>query len=61
MSDPIAPIVVAGAFEMAKLGLQSYFQYMAIAGKTEQEMEQVYQAEKAGFHDRRPELLKDPV
>jgi hypothetical protein len=57
----VAPIVVAGAFELAKIGLQSYFEYMRIAGKTDAEIEQVYAAERDGFTARRPELLQDPV
>jgi hypothetical protein len=53
----IPAVVITGAFELAKLGLQTYFQYMRVAGKTDAEIEQTYQAEKAAFAERSPENL----
>jgi hypothetical protein len=57
---PAQAIVVAGMFELAKLSLAMYFEYMKIANKTEAEVDQVYQETKLGFNQRRPYELPDP-
>ena len=54
------PIIVASLLEIGKLGLQAYLQTMELAGKTEAEIEEVYQREKAKFKENKPELLPDP-
>lgn len=49
--------VTAGLIELAKFGIQSYLQAMKMAGKTDQEIEQMFQDEKRKFLERRPEDL----
>jgi hypothetical protein len=53
-------VIVAGMFELARLSLQTYFEYMRIAGKTEAEADQIYEETKRGFVQRRPYDLPDP-
>lgn len=55
----LPPTVITGFFELAKLGLQAYFQYMRVAGKTDEEIEATYQAERAAFQARPPDQLPD--
>jgi hypothetical protein len=57
---PAQAVIVAGMFELAKLSLAMYFEYMKIANKTEAEVDQVYQEVKLGFAQRRPYELPDP-
>ena len=55
-----AAVVTAGMFELAKISLAAYFEYMRIAQKSEAEVDQVYQEVKLGFAQRRPYDLPDP-
>ena len=55
-----AAAVTAGMFELARISLAAYFEYMRIANKTEAEVDQVYQETKLGFGQRRPYELPDP-
>ncbi len=52
-------IIIAGMFELAKLSLAAYFQYMRLANKTPEEIETIYAAAKADFEARKPEDLPD--
>lgn len=52
-------LIIAGASELAKLALQSYFQYARMSGMTPEQMEQTYQAEKMRFESNAPETLGD--
>jgi len=52
-------LIIAGASELAKLALQSYFQYARMSGMTPEQMEQTYQAEKMRFEQNAPETLGD--
>jgi hypothetical protein len=45
--------------EAARLALQSYFMQMQLAGKTEEEIEQIYNEEKIKFLANRPEDLPE--
>jgi len=45
--------------EGAKLAIQSYFNYMRVAGKTPEEVDAVYQQEKAQFEKNNPDELED--
>jgi len=45
--------------EGAKLAIQSYFNYMRVAGKTPEEVDAVYQQEKAQFEKNSPDELED--
>jgi hypothetical protein len=55
-----AAVVTTAMFELAKLSLAAYFEYMRIANKSEEEVDQVYQETKLGFGQRRPYDLPDP-
>lgn len=44
---------------IAGLILQAYFAYMEQQGKTAEELEALYQEEKAKFYANKPELLPD--
>lgn len=56
MVDPaVATVLVEGA----KLALQSYFNYMRLAGASEEEKEALYQSEKATFEANKPSDLPD--
>jgi hypothetical protein len=52
-----AAIVVTGLAEIAKITLQIYFAQMALAGQTPEQIEAMYQAERAKFIERAPEKL----
>jgi hypothetical protein len=54
------PLIIAGASELAKLALQSYFQYARMSGMTEEQVEQTYQAEKVRFKANAPSTLPPP-
>ena len=58
MSIPV-PIIL-GLIELAKAGLQAFFSAMRLAGKSQEEIEEIYQAEKAYFEAHPPESLPDP-
>ena len=45
--------------ELAKLTIQTYFSYMKIAGKTDEEIEEIYSEEKAKFTANKPEDLPE--
>lgn len=45
---------------LATLLLQAWFEIQKQAGKTEAELEALYQEEKAKFYANKPELLPDP-
>jgi glycogen debranching enzyme len=59
MAAALAPLIIAGFFELAKAALQMYLQYMKIAGKTPEEIETVYQEAKAQFLANDPHDLPD--
>lgn len=46
---------------IATLIIQLYFAYMEQQGKTEAELEALYQQEKASFYANKPETLPDPA
>jgi len=52
-------IASALIMEGAKLALQVYFLNMRLAGKTVEEIEAVFDVEKAKFDKNRPEYLPD--
>lgn len=51
--------VVVGIIELAKLGLQTWFQSMRMAGKSEEEIDSMYYNEKAEFEALHPGTLPD--
>ena len=53
------PIASALILEGAKLALQIYFVNMRLAGKTVEEINAVFDAEKLRFDKNRPEYLPD--
>lgn len=53
------PALAAMLIEFSKMGLQMYFQAARMAGKTEEEIEAMYQQQKAQFDANRPENLPD--
>jgi hypothetical protein len=53
------PAIAALLIEGAKFGLQAYFTNMKLAGKTEEEINQVFAAEYAEFKQKKPEDLPD--
>jgi hypothetical protein len=55
----VNPMIVTGFVELAKLALQTYFQYMRVAGKSDEEIEALYTAEKSAFLARSPANLPD--
>lgn len=55
----MAPEVVAILVESAKFGIQSYFSYMRLAGKTEEEMDALYQEERTKMLKSDPNNLPD--
>lgn len=46
--------------DIAKLALQIWFANMRLASKSEDEIKELYLAEKESFESNRPELLPDP-
>ncbi len=52
-------IIIASAAELAKLALQSYFQYARMSGMTEEEIQATYESEKARFISNAPDTLPD--
>ena len=45
--------------ELAKLGIQVFFQSLRMAGKTPEEIDMMFQEEKATFLANKPEDLPD--
>jgi hypothetical protein len=45
--------------EMAKIALQSYFNYLRLLGKTEEEIQKLYDKEKMEFFKNHPSKLPD--
>lgn len=52
-------VIIAGIIELAKMGLSIYFQSMRMAGKSEEEIQAMYEVEKAEFYANKPEDLPD--
>lgn len=56
MGMPIVPAGVAmGLIELGKLGLQVWFQAARQAGKTKEEMDQMYNSESVRFDSHHPD------
>ena len=55
----IAPLAITAIVELAKLGLQAYFLAMQTAGKTQEEMDQLYKSQLAYFIANPPSTLPD--
>ena len=53
------PIILAKLLELGVIGLQGAFTLLSMAGKTPEEIDQIYQQEKVKFEANRPELLPD--
>ena len=56
---PLPVAIIAGLIELGKVALQSYFSLMRMAGKSEAEIEAMYQTEKKEFKANPPESLPD--
>lgn len=54
---PVA--IIAGLIELGKIGLQAYFSAMRMAGKSEAEIDEMYQTEKKEFKANPPDTLPD--
>ena len=52
-------VLILLAAELAKQGLQAYFSYSALAGKTAEEIEAEYKKQKAIFFASDPNKLVD--
>lgn len=52
-------LILASAAELAKLALQSYFQYARMSGMTPEQIEETYVSEKARFQSNAPDTLPD--
>lgn len=60
MGLPIVPAGVAmGLIELGKLGLQVWFQASRQAGKTKEEMDQMYNSESVRFDSHHPDSWED--
>ena len=55
----MSPEVVAILVEGAKVGIQSYFNFMRLAGKSEEEIEEIYKSEREVFLANDPSKLPD--
>ena len=53
------PVLAAGLVELAKVGLQGFFLSMRLSGKTPQEIEAIYQAERSAFYAKDPGTLPE--
>lgn len=51
--------VITGLIELAKLGLQGWFQALRMAGKTDEEIDVLYNKEKQEFLSHHPDTLPD--
>ena len=56
---PLPLGIVTGLIELGKLGLQAWFQANRLAGKTEDEIDALYNAEKKEFQANNPDNLPD--
>lgn len=56
---PLTIAVITGIIELGKLGLQAWFQANRLAGKTDSEIDAMYNAEKLEFANNNPESLPD--
>lgn len=56
---PLSPGVILGIVELGKLGLQTWMQAMRMAGKSQEEIDQMYEVEKAIFLANPPSTLPD--
>jgi len=60
MGLPAATATVAmGIIELGKLGLQMWFQAGRMAGKTKEEMDQMYNSESVKFDSHHPDTWAD--
>jgi len=55
----VDPILIASAMELARLGLSAYLNAMKQAGKTEAEIDEMFEKEKAEFLSKDPSKLPD--
>lgn len=53
------PVIIAALVEMAKLGLNGYFNMMRVAGKTEAEIDAMFLDERTRFKLNPPDSLPD--
>ena len=61
MGGPLVPAGVAmGLIELGKLGLQVWFQAGRQAGRTKEEMDQMYNSESVRFDSHHPDSWADP-
>lgn len=61
MGIPVVPAAVAmSLLEVGKLGLQIWFQAARQAGKTKDEMDQMYNSESVRFDSHHPDSWEDP-
>ena len=51
--------VIAALIELAKLGLNSYFSIMRLAGKTEAEIDSMFIDERERLKSNNPDVLPD--
>jgi hypothetical protein len=59
MVAPGIGIILASATELAKLALQTYFQYARMSGMTPEQIEETYQSESVRFKANAPDTLGD--
>ena len=57
MSIPVP--VILGLIELGKTGLQAFFSAMRLAGKSSEEIDEMYRAEKEYFEAHPPDTLPD--
>jgi hypothetical protein len=53
------PLVAAKLIELAITGIQGGFILLSMAGKTPEEIDEIYLTEKIKFNENKPELLPD--
>ncbi len=53
------PIILAKLLELGVIGLQGAFTLLSLAGKSSEEIDDIYNDEKFKFEANRPELLPD--
>lgn len=56
---PVDPTIALSLIEVAKSLIQGYFTLMRQAGKTEEEIDLIYDAEKEKFEQNKPGDLPD--
>ncbi len=52
-------LIIASAAELAKLALQSYFQYARMSGMSPEQIQETYDSEKQRFLSNAPDTLPD--